>query len=41
MILKVTKKQGMYSKDLCYKLLRLFTHKYVNIFRTVLIIESM
>jgi hypothetical protein len=39
-ILKVTKNQGICFKDLCYKLLRLFTHKYVNILRTVLIIES-
>jgi hypothetical protein len=41
MILKVTKKQGIYFKDLCYTLLKLFTHKYVNILRLVLIIESM
>jgi hypothetical protein len=41
MIIKVTKKQGICFKDLCYKLLSLFTHKYVNILRTVLIIESM
>jgi hypothetical protein len=41
MILKVTKKEGIYFKDLCYKLLGLFTHEYVNILRTVLIIESM
>jgi hypothetical protein len=33
MILKVTKNQGIYFKDLCYRLLRLFTHKYVNILR--------
>jgi hypothetical protein len=41
MIHKVTKSQGICFKDFCHKLLRLFTHKYVNILRTVLIIESM
>jgi hypothetical protein len=41
MILKVTKKLRFFVKDLCYKLLRIFTHKYVNILITVLIIELM
>jgi hypothetical protein len=40
MILKVEKK-GVHFKDLWYKLLGLFTHKCLNILRTVLIIESM
>jgi hypothetical protein len=40
-IFKVTKNQGVCFKDLCYKLLKLFTYEYVNILRMVLIIESM
>jgi hypothetical protein len=45
MILKITKKIRVFVFFnicfLCYKLLRLFTHKYVNILTTVLIIKSM
>jgi hypothetical protein len=38
-ISKVTKNQGVYFKALCYKLLKLFTFKYINILRMVLIIK--
>jgi hypothetical protein len=38
-IFKVTKNQGVCFKDLCYKLLKLFTFKYVNILRMILIMK--
>jgi hypothetical protein len=40
MLFNVAKKQGVYFKDICYKLLKLFTYEYVNILRMILIIES-
>jgi hypothetical protein len=36
---KQTKKQGVCFKDLCYKLLKLFTCEYVNILSMVIIIN--
>jgi ABC-type uncharacterized transport system fused permease/ATPase subunit len=33
-VFNVTKKQGICSKDLCYKLFKLFTYEFVNIWFT-------